>query len=279
MLSRTTIPITELKEGDLAILGVPHDENSSFLRGAALAPPEIRRVLHAGSANLCTENGRDLGATPHIHDIGDMTFTADQDPFDQITDQVNAILQTGARLLTLGGDHAITYPIMRAVAQHFRPLTIVQIDAHPDLYDSLDGNPHSHACPFARIMEAGLVERLVQIGIRTLNPHQREQAAHFGVEIIEMKDWHGREQLHLNTPVYLSLDLDGLDPAYAPGVSHHEPGGFTTRQIFDLIQQFPAPIIGADIVELNPKRDLVDMTTMVAAKLLKEIADNMLADL
>lgn len=276
MLTETPTKIETLAEGDVAILGIPHDENSSFLRGAALAPAEIRRVLYAGSANLCAENGRDLATTPNIHDMGDMVFQADQDPFDQITRQVDELLKTGARLLTLGGDHAITYPIMRAVAKRYRPLTIVQIDAHPDLYDELDGNRHSHACPFARIMEAGLVDQLIQIGIRTLNPHQREQAERFGVKIIEMKDWRGLEQLKLQTPVYLSLDLDGLDPAYAPGVSHHEPGGFTTRQVFDLIQNFPAPIIGADIVELNPTRDVVDMTAMVAAKLLKEIADKML---
>ena len=278
MSLETPIPITQLQKGDIAILGIPHDLNSSFLRGPAQAPAAIRRVLHAGSANLCAETGRDLATTTNLHDIGDLTFTAGSDDFDHITASVNEILDTGARLLTIGGDHAITYPIMRAVGKRHRPLTILQIDAHPDLYDELDGNRHSHACPFARIMEAGLVDRLVQIGIRTLNPHQRQQADRFGVEMIEMKDWTGLDQLTFDTPVYISLDLDGLDPAYTPGVSHHEPGGFTTRQIFDLIQNFPAPIIGADIVELNPTRDPIDMTAMVAAKLLKEMADKMVSD-
>lgn len=270
------ISISDLQMGDVAILGVPHDKNSSFMRGPAQAPAEIRRVMHAGSANLCTERGRDLGAQPNLHDVGDISFANSADDFAHITAVVDEVLKTGARLLTLGGDHAITFPIMRAVAQHFRPLTIVQIDAHPDLYDELDGNRLSHACPFARIMEAGLVDRLIQIGVRTLNPHQREQAARFGVEIIEMKDWTADALPAINTPVYLSLDLDGLDPAFAPGVSHHEPGGFTTRQVLDLIQNFPAQIIGADVVELNPTRDPIWMTAMVAAKLAKEIAEKML---
>ena len=90
-------------------------------------------------------------------------------------------------MLTLGGDHAITYPILRAYGPHYPDLTILHIDAHPDLYDELEGDRLSHACPFARIMEAGLARRLVQVGVRTLNPHQRQQAERFGVKIFEMR--------------------------------------------------------------------------------------------
>ena len=102
--------------------------------------------------------------------------------------------------------------------------------------------------------------------------HQREQAQKFGVEVKEMKDginW--LDSLEFEGPVYLSLDLDCLDPAFAPGVSHHEPGGMTTRQVIDIIHRLKGKIIGADIVEYNPDRDLGSMTSMVAAKLLKEI--------
>lgn len=126
-------------------------------------------------------------------------------------------------------------------------------------------------------MEEGLADRLVSVGIRTMNPHQQEQAERFGVEIIKAgEDW--RETVaSLQSPLYLSLDLDVLDPAFAPGISHHEPGGLSTREVLDIIHALPHPPIGADIVELNPDRDLNGVTAMVAAKFLKEILASMLA--
>ncbi len=180
------------------------------------------------------------------------------------------------RLISLGGDHAITYPLLKSYHKKFGRLEIVHLDAHPDLYESYDGNRFSHACPFARIMEEKLASRLVQIGIRTLNPHQKKQAERFGTEIITISQLENATGLQLKGPLYLSIDLDVLDPAFAPGVAHHEPGGLTTRQLIDLIQRLQAPIVGADIVEYNPKRDLSDMTAMVAVKILKEVAARML---
>ena len=106
-------------------------------------------------------------------------------------------------MLSLGGDHFVTYPILRGFVAAGDRVTIVHVDAHPDLYDELDGDRLSHACPFARIMEEGLADRLIQFGI--------------------------------DGPVYVSIDVDGLDPAYAPGVSHHEPGGLTMRQVLDIL--------------------------------------------
>jgi arginase family enzyme len=152
----------------------------------------------------------------------------------------------------------------------------LHLDAHPDLYDELEGNRYSHACPFARIMEEDLVVRLVQVGIRTMNPHQRAQAERFGVEVIEMRDWPPGPVFDFDGPVYLSLDLDVLDPAFAPGTSHHEPGGLSTREVLGLVQNLRAPIVGADIVELNPVRDPVGITAMAAAKLMKEVLALML---
>ena len=153
---------------------------------------------------------------------------------------------------------------------------MIVLPAHGDLYDSFDGDPYSHASPFARIMENGLSQRLVQIGIRTLNEHQRQQAKLFNVEIIEMKDFDLHKLPIFKKPIYLSLDIDALDPAFAPGVSHQEPGGLSTREVLHIIHSIQVPIVGADIVEYNPKRDLNKMTAMVSAKLLKEIAGKML---
>ncbi|MEM7353226.1 MAG: agmatinase, partial [Acidobacteriota bacterium] len=261
--------------------GVPYDASSSFLRGAAQAPPAIRQALHTSSSNLCSESGLDLGVEPRWRDagdldFGDLDFTEGRPPYERIGNALHAILDGGARALTLGGDHAIAHPILEVYGRHFEGLNLLQLDAHPDLYDELDGNRYSHACPFARIMEAGLVQRLVQVGIRTLNPHQRAQAERFGVEILTMRRWPLEQPLEFTGPLYLSLDLDVLDPAFAPGVSHHEPGGLSVREVIRLIQSLDADLVGADVVELNPTRDPTGVTAMVAAKLLKEIAARML---
>jgi agmatinase len=185
------------------------------------------------------------------------------------------LLDCDVYVLSLGGDHAITYPILRAYGKKHNRLNILHLDAHPDLYDEFEGNRYSHACTFARIMEESSA-RLVQVGIRTMNPHQRLQAERFGVEVIEMREWQPELNVDFEGPLYLSLDMDVLDPAFAPGVSHHEPGGLSTRDVLQLIQSLRVPIVGADIVEFNPKRDPSGITAMAAAKFLKEIAAGML---
>jgi arginase len=186
------------------------------------------------------------------------------------------LLDRGVYVLALGGDHAITYPIVRAYGVKYDPLNILHLDAHPDLYDEYKGNRFSHACPLARIMEEKLVSRLVQVGIRTMNPHQRAQVERFGVEVIEMWQWDPRLTLEFEGPLYVSLDLDVLDPAFAPGISHREPGGLSTRELLGLLQGLQRPIVGADIVELNPERDPMGIATVAAAKILKEIVACML---
>jgi len=265
-----------LQPGDVALLGLPSDEHSSFLRGAALAPPRIREVLYSGASNLSAENGIDLESEARFRDLGDLDFDG-VDTFQAIESAVGQVLARGASLLSLGGDHALTYPLVKAFAAVYGPLEILHLDAHPDLYDVLDGDRYSHGCPFARIMEAGLARRLVQVGIRGMNPHQREQAARFGVEVHDMRSWRPDFRPDLTGPIYLSLDLDVLDPAFVPGVSHHEPGGLSTRELLRLIHGLEVPILGADIVEFNPVRDPVGVTAATAAKLLKEVAACMLA--
>lgn len=255
----------------LALIGFCSDENSSFLRGAAEAPPLIRAALFSDAANLWTETGIDLGLENTFFDAGDFSPSS----AEEIEERCKR-LAADYRPISLGGDHSITYPIIRALARRFPALSILHFDAHPDLYHDFRGNRFSHASPFARIMEENLVQRLVQVGIRTINGHQREQVQRFGVEVIEMKDFRSDLELSFATPVYVSVDIDGLDPAYAPGVSHREPGGLSTRQVIDLIHSINAPIVGADIVEFNPKMDPTGMTAVVCAKILKELAGTML---
>ncbi len=255
----------------IALQGILFDEKSSYLRGPALAPPLIRKAYHSESANYFAENGNEI-LPELIDDKGDFKIMAYFD-IERITSENIA---SKAPLITLGGDHSITYPILKAVHKIHGQVDILHIDAHADLYDNFEGDKYSHACPFARIMEDQLASRLVQIGIRTLSKHQAVQADKFGVEIIQMKDFDINQLPEFKNPIYLSLDIDGLDPSFAPGVSHHEPGGLSTREVLGIIQKVNVPIIGADIVEYNPTRDSNDMTAMVSAKLFKEIAAKIL---
>lgn len=262
----------------VALLGVPWDEHSSFRRGAALAPPSVRAALRSPSTNLSTESGLDLGIDPRFTDAGDVDIPGGAEAVEAVERGVARTLASGARVLALGGDHAITYPVLRAHASRHTGLTLVHLDAHPDLYDVFEGDRLSHACPFARILEERLVSRLVQVGIRTLNEPQREQAERFGVEQIEMKGWRPDTLVAAAGPVYVSIDLDVLDPAFAPGVSHPEPGGLSVREVIGFLHRLQGRVVGADVVELNPSRDPDGLTARVAAKLVKELAARLLEE-
>lgn len=251
---------------NILIQGIQYDEKSSHQRGPRLAPPLIRKALHCGSMNLTAENGFTMD-TPKVSDSGDFNIKS----YFDIEDITTKHLQIADHVVSLGGDHSVTYPIIKAYQQRYPTLDILHIDAHPDLYDEFDGDKYSHASPFARIMESRLATRLVQVGIRTLNQHQRQQANKFDVEIHEMRTLNLSKIRTFENPLYISIDMDGLDPAFAPGVSHNEPGGLTTRQVINLIHDLDANVIGGDIVEYNPERDCNEMTAFVAAKLMKEL--------
>lgn len=257
------------------IIGVPFDAASSFLRGAAAAPSLIRRELASEAGNGVSESLIDLRAPGMLADAGDVDLDGSTEPQPRITEAIAAVISRGGRPIALGGDHSITFPIARAVRASWSDLTILQFDAHPDLYDVFEGDRLSHACPFARIMEAKLADRLVQVGIRAMNAHQREQAHRFGVDVIDMRAWSAGVRPMVRGPVYVSIDMDGFDPAFAPGVSHREPGGLTVRDALGVIQTLEGPLVGADVVELNPSRDACGLTIHVGAKLVRELASRM----
>jgi arginase len=259
----------------VSLLGIPHDENSSFLRGPAEAPPLIRRELFCDAYSMWSETGVDLSAAGRLIDHGDVLFDGVADAWDVIERSVGRALEQGHPLISLGGDHAITHPILRAVRARHPHLTILHIDAHPDIYHAYQDNPRSHASPFARIMEERLADRLIQVGLRTINDHHREQFRRFGVEAVDARRCGAELRVEITTPVYISMDIDALDPAHAPGVSHREPGGLSMRQVLNLIQSIEQPIVGADVVEFNPGCDIANMTAVVAAKLVKEIGGMM----
>lgn len=254
------------------LIGLPSDSNSSFERGPAMAPAAIRRALWSDRGNLACEDGQEIGIDFELRDRGDLWLNEDAADDAVIADAVRAAIQSGAVPLALGGDHAITHPVVRGIHAEHGPVTILHFDAHPDLYEDFEGNPRSHASPFARIMEAGLATRLVQVGIRTLNAHCRQQAERFGVEIVPMTDFAPDKVPVLDGALYISIDLDGIDPSEAPGVSHPEPGGLTMREVLAVLHRQTAPVVGADVVELNPRFDQNDRTAIVAAKLVRELA-------
>lgn len=261
---------------ELAIIGIPFDEKSSYLRGAAAGPGAIREASTGKARNPETELGVDLEHNTVMVDLGDVDTSGDVDrTFREIEAAVSAVLKKNARPIILGGDHSISYPILKAMAKAYRPLDILHFDAHPDLYEDLYGDRLSHACPFARIMEDGLAESLVQVGVRAATANQRAIARRHAVRMVEMKDFGEGLVLSFKNPLYISFDLDSLDPAFAPGVSHQEAGGLTTRQAIDLIHHLKARIIGLDVVELNPARDPSGITASAAVKIVKEVAGMM----
>lgn len=261
----------------IQLLGIPYDLNSSFLRGPSYAPQRIRLADKEGSANRFSEEGLEIKEGTIYQDVGDLAFEnpAPKAVFETIRSKITSLIANGDQVLSLGGDHSVSYPVIRAFAERYPGLNILHLDAHADLYEDFEGNPYSHASPFARIMEEGKVNSLTQVGIRTFNTHQKEQANRYGVRVVEAKDFNLDFLKELSGPLYISLDLDVLDPAFAPGVSHHEPGGLSSRDIINIIQKIDVPIVGADIVEYNPTRDINYMTAMVAYKMMKELMGRM----
>lgn len=255
----------------IVALGIPWDANSSYLRGPALAPEKIREAYHSPSSNYFSESGLNTAQEGVWHDAGDVAFNSQLHFAEAISSAVKKNVFAPDQLIAFGGDHSVTFPLLQAMFELHGPVNILHIDAHPDLYELFEDNQYSHASPFARIIEKGFAKRLVQVGIRTLNAHQRQQARRFGVEVVEMKDWSSDLRWHFDGPMYLSLDMDAIDPAFAPGVSHHEPGGFTSRELISLLQNLKGKMVGADLVEYNPLRDINGVTAMLAAKLFKEM--------
>jgi agmatinase len=275
-MPRSPIP----SDAAVGLLGVPFDANSSFRRGPARAPAAIRAALGSEAGNPWSETGVRVWPSERVHDHGDLDVPAlagSREPVDRIEVGVRAALARTPTLVVLGGDHAVTYPVLRAVVERHGQVDVLHVDAHPDLYPDYEGNRYSHACPFARSLEDGLIDRLVQVGIRTYTPEQAELARRYGVRTIAPEALLRPPALAFRRPLYVSIDLDGLDPAYAPGVSHPEPGGISVRDVLSLLARVRAPaLVGGDVVELNPECDPAGLTAGVAAKLARELLARLL---
>lgn len=266
----------------VGLLGVGFDANSTFRRGPAAAPAAIRTALGSESGNPYSETGVRVWPGDSVLDHGDLDVPDEKGtrgPIDVIERGTRRALAETPRLVVLGGDHAVTYPAVRAFAATHGRISLLHFDAHPDLYPDFEGNRFSHACPMARILEDGLVERLVQVGIRSYTPAQDEAAKRYDVEVIPAFSAGPIPALAFDTPVYVSIDVDALDPGFAAGVSHPEPGGLSVRQILEIVAATRAPYVaGGDVVELNPELDRDSGTAVVAAKLTCELLGRVILD-
>jgi agmatinase len=259
----------------LVFVGLPCDVQSAFCRGSAEGPSRIRLGYDGRAYNSTTELGVDVAGL--VADLGDWEPAETwEETRQRYREEAEALFAGGPVPFFAGGDHAVTMPLVEALAILDEPVHVVQLDAHPDLYPEYDGDRWSHACVAARILDCEHVWTLTQIGVRTLNHPQLEVARRHAhrLSILEARDGPVRlsDVSHIpeGAPVYLTVDLDAFDPAFAPGVSHPVPGGLTPRQALGIVQDAPWRLVGMDVVEVSPRLDVRDRTAVLAARLLHE---------
>ena len=259
----------------LVFAGLPDDSQSSFRRGSAGGPQRIRLAYDGNCYNSTTESGVDL--TGAVADLGDLPPKSAWELTARSYQEFAArLFRHGKIPFFAGGDHAVTVPIIAALAEIGEPVHIIQIDAHPDLYLDYEGSRSSHACTISRALEMRHIAAVTQLGIRTMNASQMPQFERYRqrIHMLCARDLCDElpplSHIPAGAPVYLTVDLDGFDPAFAPGVSHPVPGGLTPRQVLNLIQQANWKLVAMDAVEVNPDLDVNNQTAILAARVLHE---------
>ena len=262
----------ELEGVDVVVSGVPYDCAVTYRSGCRLGPRAIRAASVQMAELLAFPFGFDPFETLSVVDYGDCVVDPHhpETVIEDIAAHATRILESGARMLTFGGDHFTTYPLLKAHAQKHGPIALVQFDAHCDTWTD-DGRQLDHGTMFTRAVADGIVDpsRSTQVGLRTFNDHDA------GFEILTSPWIHRNgieETLKVvieragDLPVYLSFDIDGLDPAYAPGTGTPVAGGLTTAQALEFIRGLePLNLIGMDVVEVAPAYDHAEITALAAA--------------
>jgi agmatinase len=235
----------------------------------------MRTAYDGRNFNSTTESGVDLSQA--VIDLGDLSPDDSwESSSKKYRQRIEKLLRHGKIPFIAGGDHAVTIPAVKAFAVLKTPVHVVQIDAHPDVYPEFEGNPFSHACVAARLLEMDHVASVTQLGIRTLNSEETAQLERFPdrLRIFYANELTGElpsvSHRDPGSLVYLTIDLDGFDPAFAPGVSHPVPGGLSSRQVLSFIRRAEWNLVGMDVVELNPSQDVNYLTAILAARLLHE---------
>jgi agmatinase len=277
--------ITQPEELDIAIIGVPFDGGTTYRPGPRFGPRHVR----AQSAIIRPWNPI-LKLNPfakfRVADYGDLPVNplSIEDTFRRIEQGITPVLDAGARCLCVGGDHSISLPILRAVAKKHSPVCLIQFDAHNDLWDEYFGSKYSHGTPFRRAFEQGLLTDggVLQVGLRgQVYAEDDFDFAHaHKVRMVTAEEFHAKGmtpvQRHLKAfrgkPVYITLDIDSVDPAFAPGTGTPQVGGFSSAQILELVRALRGlNVVGADLVEVSPPYDNGELTSLLAANLLFEL--------
>jgi agmatinase len=275
---------------DVAIVGVPYDGGTSYRPGARFGPREIRN-----QSSLIRSYNYFQKVAPfdrlNVADVGDVDPppVSIEKAYAAIEARMAAILAAGARPLVVGGDHSITLPVLRALAKQHGPLALVQVDSHIDTWDEYFGGKYFHGTPFRRAIEEGLIDgrRFVQIGIR--GPMYGEDDFDFhrehGITMIDIDQVKHRGLASVLDEVrrvatgaaYVTFDIDGVDPAFAPGTGTPEVGGLTSHEALQLVRGFrDLTLVGADVVEVSPLYDgPSQITALLAANLLFEFVSSM----
>jgi len=271
---------------DIAIAGVPYDGGVTNRPGARHGPREIRNASSM-TRSIHPVTGIDPYTLAKVGDVGDVPFSAIHDinaANDDITAFFHRIISAGAIPLAAGGDHSISFPILRAVGAD-RPVGLIHIDAHTDTWDAFHGSKFHHGAPFRRAVEAGVIDpkRTIQIGIRGAQNFTDgwDYSRDAGMRVLFM---HEIEEIGVDAavaearhvvgdgPVYLSFDIDALDPVYAPGTGTPEIGGLTSREAQRLVRGLQGlDFVGADLVEVSPPFDHAQITSLAGATLMYEI--------
>ncbi len=277
---------TEPADLDVAVVGVPLDIGTSNRPGARFGPRAIRdESVLIRPYNMATR------AAPfdslRIDDTGDVATNAFDlaDSVRRITEHYDGLLASGVIPVTMGGDHTIALPILRAVHRAHGPVGLVHVDAHTDINDTMFGEPVTHGTPFRRAVEEGLLDphRVVQIGVRGTGyeADDFDWSRQQGFRVVQIEEcWYRslsplmeevRDQVG-GGPVYLSFDIDGLDPAFAPGTGTPEIGGLTVPQALEIVRGCRGlDLVGCDLVEVAPIYDTSGATALTAANLLYEM--------
>jgi agmatinase len=277
--------IAQPEELEIAIIGVPFDGGTTYRPGPRFGPRNIR----AQSAIIRPWNPilkLNPFAEHRVADFGDLPVNplSIEDTFRRIEQGIAPVLDAGARCLCVGGDHSISLPILRAVAKKHGPVCLIQFDAHNDLWDEYFGSKYSHGTPFRRAFEEGLLQDggVLQVGLRgQVYAEDDFDFAHaHKVRMVTAEDFHTQGmapvQRHLKAfrgkPVYITLDIDSVDPAFAPGTGTPQVGGFSSAQILELVRALRGlNVVGADLVEVSPPYDNGELTSLLAANLLFEL--------
>lgn len=277
--------ITDPAELDIALVGVPFDGGTTYRPGPRFGPRNIR----VQSAIIRPYNPV-LKANPfethRIADFGDLAVNplSIEDTFRRIESGLEPLLRAGTIPVCVGGDHSISLPILRAFAKKHGPLALIQFDAHSDTWDEYFGSRYSHGTPFRRAIEEGLLlkESVLQVGIRgqVYSEDDFAFAREHKIRIITAEEFHAQGmplvqqalKKFRNKPVYVTLDIDCVDPAYAPGTGTPQVGGFTSIQILNLVRSLKGlRLVGCDLVEVSPPFDSGELTSLLAANLLFEL--------